>query len=57
MPYNVEAKCPCCKKEAKGKDEVEKLFGWRKINANKTIPQSYCRVCRTARCEKRNPKH
>ena len=45
MPYKVKAKCPHCKKTANGKDELEKLFGWRKVKG-KTIPQSYCRVCR-----------
>lgn len=47
MPYKIEAECPNCKKRAEGKDEVEKLFGWRKIDKKKTIPQSYCRVCRS----------
>lgn len=46
MPYVVKAKCPNCKKKVKGKDDVERFFGWRKINKKKTIPQSYCRVCR-----------
>lgn len=57
MPYKVEAKCPCCNKHVKEKDKVEEFFGWRKMKTGKTIPQSYCRVCRTARCKKGNPKH
>ncbi len=53
MPYIIKAKCPNCKKEAKGKDQVEELFGWRKIKGKKTIPQSYCRECRRKRVKKK----
>jgi hypothetical protein len=50
MPYTVESVCPNCGKKAKGKDKLEELFRWRKIDKKKTIPQSYCRACR-----KKNP--
>ena len=47
MPYKVKAKCPNCGEEAKGKDELEELFGWRRVKeGKKTIPQSHCRKCR-----------
>lgn len=52
MPYVIKAECPNCKKEAKGKDEVEKFFGWRKMEDKKTIPQSYCRECRIKHLDK-----
>ncbi len=54
MPYNIEAHCPCCKKAAYGVDEIEKLFGWRTPN-DKTIPQSYCKKCRSAGCKAGEP--
>ena len=57
MSYTIKAKCECCGTEANGKDELEELFGWRRINNDKTIPQSYCRKCRSARCKKGEPKH
>ena len=53
MPYKIKAKCPNCGKEAKGKDELEKLFGWRKVKGKKTIPQSHCRRCRTIHKKKK----
>jgi hypothetical protein len=52
MPYTIKAECPNCKKKAKGKDEVEALFGWRKMKQKKTLPQSYCRECRHKRVKK-----
>ena len=57
MPSKVIAECPCCGRKAKGKNELEELFGWRNIDRNKTIPQSYCRICRSAKCKVGNPKH
>jgi len=36
-----------CGEEAKGYDEIERLFGYRKIKDQKIIVQSYCRYCRT----------
>lgn len=54
MPYNIEAHCPCCKKSAYGIDEIERLFGWRTPN-DKTIPQSYCKKCRSAGCKAGEP--
>lgn len=55
MPYQIFAKCPCCGKEAHSKNEIDDLFGWRSTNPPKTIPQSYCRACRNARCEAGKP--
>lgn len=46
MPYNEYAQCPDCGKIARGKDEIEELFGYRKINDSASIPQSWCRECR-----------
>ena len=40
MTYNVEAKCENCGTIARGKDELEKVFGWRKMPSGKTIPQA-----------------
>lgn len=45
MSNTIVANCPKCKKSAKGKDEIDNLFGWRKVN-NKTVPQSQCYDCR-----------
>ena len=57
MPYGEYAECPCCKKKALGKIEIEKHFGYRVVSGNKKIPQSYCKICRVAKCEAGNPKH
>ena len=45
MPNKVFAQCPNCGKEARGKDEIDAKFGWRVVNG-KTVPQSWCYVCR-----------
>jgi hypothetical protein len=45
MPNTIYAQCPKCKKEAHGKDEIDKFFGWRTVNG-KTVPQSQCKKCR-----------
>lgn len=47
MPYKVEAKCPKCGKKIKGKNFLERLFGWRNVGKEKIIPQSWCRECRS----------
>jgi superfamily II DNA or RNA helicase len=39
------AKCPKCEKTANGYLQVEKLFGFRMMNGNKTV-QSQCKKCR-----------
>lgn len=58
MPFELEAKCPCCGKEAKrDKKRIEQEFGWRNLADGKEIPQSYCRVCRSARCHPGEPNH
>ncbi|MDE6426615.1 MAG: hypothetical protein K2K89_10860 [Ruminococcus sp.] len=54
MPYTIKAECPCCGKIAVGVDKIEELFGWRTPN-DKTIPQSYCRKCRSAHCKAGQP--
>ena len=46
MPYNEYAQCPDCGKTAHGKDEIEKLFGYRTITDSASIPHSWCRECR-----------
>ena len=57
MPYGKDdyAQCPCCGKTAISKEEIKKLFGYRRINLFKTIPQSYCRACRSAHCKAGKP--
>ena len=37
--------CPNCKKVAKGKEEIEELFGYRFMNG-KFSPQSHCKECK-----------
>lgn len=44
----TEADCPRCKLEAKGDEEIEAKFGFRTIQG-KTIPQSWCRRCRSGK--------
>ena len=46
MPYDEYAQCPDCGKTAHGKDEIEKLFGYRTITDSASIPHSWCRECR-----------
>lgn len=60
MPYNLTkgaeyAECPCCGKHADTQSNIEKEFGWRTMENGETIPQSYCRACRSARCEAEKP--
>ena len=55
MPYTIRAECPCCRKVATSKNEIERLFGWRTMENGEEIPQSYCRDCRGARCEAGQP--
>lgn len=58
MPYSLIAECPCCGKEALDDiNKIEELFGFRKMDDGRKIPQSYCRVCRSSKCEAGNPKH
>lgn len=52
MPYDEYAQCPDCGKTAHVKDEIEDLFGFRKINGSASIPQSWCRECRESANEK-----
>ena len=46
MPYEVKAECPKCKKKATSYNDVEEEFGWRIVDNEEKIPQSYCRKCR-----------
>ncbi|POE40957.1 hypothetical protein BV920_07260 [Pectobacterium odoriferum] len=51
MPFEIEAICPCCQKEARGDlNKIQEIFGFRKVSDGRLIPQSYCRVCRGLRC-------
>lgn len=51
MPYELRAECPCCNVVAQGSiEEIERVFGFRKMEGGITIPQSYCRRCRGAKC-------
>jgi len=40
--------CPKCKRKADGKEEIEKYFGFRKMNG-KSVPQSQCKKCRSSK--------
>lgn len=63
MSYGMFAQCPCCSTQAtttSKQDGIEKTFGWRTPTSpqpKKTIPQSYCRKCRTSHCSPGNPRH
>ncbi len=49
MTYKIEVKCENCGKAVSGKDELEEHFGWRKLTSGKTIPQAWCRHCRSSK--------
>jgi len=55
MPYGTYAECPCCRKVAKGEQEIEEKFGYRNMENGDRIPQSYCRACRSAGCKSGYP--
>ncbi|MBE0065943.1 helix-turn-helix domain-containing protein [Citrobacter freundii] len=38
--------CPRCKKIAKSEAEIESLFGYRRVNPDKRVIQSWCKECR-----------
>ena len=42
-------------KQHMGKDDIEQRFGYRNMGDGRYIPQSYCRECRSARCEAGKP--
>lgn len=51
MAYQVKAVCPCCKVAASGDlNKIEEIFGFRTVEGERLIPQSYCRTCRGLRC-------
>lgn len=60
MPYDDSAtppwcECPCCGIRCEGKENIQRDFGYRTMSNGQTIPQSYCRECRSARCEAGKP--
>lgn len=46
MPYGDYAECPHCGKIVYGEEDIEDEFGFRNTGS-KTIPQSWCRDCRS----------
>lgn len=52
MPYGIYAKCPHCGKTAFGRVAVKEQFGFRTIREGHTIPQSYCKSCRSYHIKK-----
>ena len=38
MPYGEYAQCPCCRKTAYDKDEIEKEFGYRNMGDGTVTP-------------------
>jgi len=48
MTKDILAECPKCNLRVKGEEEIEKKFGWREVGG-KTIPQSWCRRCRSGK--------
>lgn len=42
---NITATCPLCHKEAKGRDQINRLFGYRNMDGFVRV-QSWCRDCR-----------
>lgn len=51
MTYQVEAVCPCCSVVAGGDlNKIEEVFGFRTVEGERLIPQSYCRRCRSLKC-------
>lgn len=39
-------KCPKCGKEAKTREELERLFGFRQTDPKSVTNQSWCKDCR-----------
>ncbi|MBZ7625957.1 hypothetical protein FML17_29660, partial [Klebsiella michiganensis] len=57
MSYQITAVCPCCSKKALNDlNLIEELFGFRRVEKDRLIPQSYCRVCRSLRCSPSDKK-
>lgn len=46
MPYGEYAECPRCGRIARGRDEIDRVFGYR---YDGTKPQSWCKDCRAGR--------
>lgn len=46
MPYGEYAECPNSGRIAYGSKEIKNLFGYRKMEDGRIIPQSWCRNCR-----------
>lgn len=57
MTYQVEAVCPCCSVVAGGDlNKIEEVFGFRTVEGERLIPQSYCRRCRSLKCSPNDKK-
>ena len=51
MAFQIEAVCPCCGVIASGDlNKIDEVFGFRTVEGERLIPQSYCRKCRRLRC-------
>ena len=48
MSYDENsAECPKCGAKAVGREEIEKIFGYRNMGDGRIIPQSWCKECRS----------
>jgi hypothetical protein len=56
MAYQIEAECPCCLITANSLNEIENIFGFRTMQNQEKIPQSYCKSCRSKKCSPNNKK-
>lgn len=57
MAFQIEAICPCCGVVASGDlNKIEEVFGFRTVEGERLIPQSYCRKCRRLRCSPNDKK-
>ncbi|EBA2358618.1 hypothetical protein OL143_000996 [Salmonella enterica] len=57
MAFQIEAVCPCCGVVASGDlNKIEEVFGFRTVEGERLIPQSYCRKCRRLRCSPNDKK-
>ena len=57
MAFQIEAVCPCCGVIASGDlNKIEEVFGFRTVERERLIPQSYCRKCRRLRCSPNDKK-
>ncbi|RNO73772.1 hypothetical protein BL142_00012740 [Klebsiella pneumoniae] len=48
---------PCCSVVAGGDlNKIEEVFGFRTVEGERLIPQSYCRRCRSLKCSPNDKK-